>query len=107
MGTLTPGTTTVLPDPKSYTAVPVWFGALLAHCCQAIHGVETHSIQWDCISGKALYTNLHGHAAQIQPFGVCLRPGETISVSWRPGETEYTLDIYAGDPAAARSRRVA
>jgi len=106
MGMLNPGTA-VLPDPKSYAAVPIWFGALLAHRCEAIHGIEAHSIEWTCISGKALYTNSHGNVAWIQPFGVCLRPGDTISVSWRPGETEYTLEIDAADPAADSSQRAA
>ena len=35
----------------------------------------------------------------IQPLGVTLDRGETLSVTWIPGETEYTLDV-----ARARSK---
>ena len=93
-------TTTALAALEGHTEIPIWFAALVANGCEAIYGARGHAIRWICSSGRALYTNSRGRVERIQPFGVCLRRGETLAVSWRPGETEYTLDIYPAAQAA-------
>jgi len=74
--------------------MPIWLAALMATRCQAKVNGEDHTIFWDCIAGRALYTN-HGTAAEhIEPLGVHLQSGHTVAVYWRPGETDYTVEVY-------------
>jgi hypothetical protein len=47
------------------------------------------------LAGRALYTN-YGHAAEwIEPLDVVLPAASTLAVHWAPGETEFTLEVYA------------
>jgi hypothetical protein len=98
---------TIAGPAKIDSELPVWLAALVANACEAVHGARGHSIHWICRSGEALYTNSLGTEEWIQPLGVCLREGETLAVSWQPGETEYTLDVYSAGPAADCSQRAA
>ncbi len=76
--------------------VPIWLAALIAISCRASANGEGHPVSWTCISGRAYYTNPGTDAETIQPLGVRLERGRTLSVSWAPGETEYTLEIFGG-----------
>ncbi len=76
--------------------VPIWLAALIASRCRASANGEGHAVSWICISGRAYYTNAGADAETIQPLGVRLERGRTLSVSWAPGETEYTLEIFGG-----------
>jgi hypothetical protein len=76
-------------------AMPIWLAALMASPCQATVDGEDHAVSWDCIAGRALYTN-HGTVAErIEPLGVQLQGGHTLAVYWQPGETSYTVEVYS------------
>ena len=81
---------------KSMTAqpVPIWLAALFAAQCLADDGNQRHAVPWDCVSGRAVYTNDRAAVELIEPLGVSLERGETLAVSWRPGETAYTMEVY-------------
>jgi hypothetical protein len=48
-----------------------------------------------------MYTNGEYEMETIQPFGVPLRRGETVAVSWLPGDTAYTVELYRHEAFAA------
>jgi hypothetical protein len=75
--------------------VPIWFAALLASRCRAEVDGKEHGVRWICIAGRALYTNQGSTAERIEPLGVQLPGGHTVAVYWRPGETNYTVEIYS------------
>ena len=79
---------------KKDQSIPIWLAALVAARCSACDGSEGHSISWDCISGRALYTNCGANAECIEPLGVYLQTGQTLAVCWMPGETAYTIEVY-------------
>ena len=75
---------------------PIWFAALIATHCQArAKGEgEDRDVSWACISGRAVYTNRSAEEEIIEPLGVCLQVGHTIAVSWTPGDTTYTVEVF-------------
>ncbi len=73
---------------------PIWMAALLATPCQALADGSNHAVRWDCASGRAMYTNHSAEAELIQPLGVRLQCGDTLAVTWMPGETAYTMEVY-------------
>jgi len=75
---------------------PIWLAALMAMRVQASANGEPHAIRWICVSGRALYTNRGSEAELIDPLGVYLERGYTLSVTWEPGETEYTVEVFGG-----------
>jgi hypothetical protein len=75
--------------------MPIWFAALMATRCQATVNGEDHVVRWDCIAGRALYTNQGTAAERIEPLGVQLQGGHTVAVYWRTGATDYTVEIYS------------
>jgi len=75
-------------------ATPIWMAALGAAACHATRGGEAHAVRWDCISGRAVYTNAGEDVETIHPLGVSLASGQTLSVRWAPGDTDYTLEVY-------------
>jgi len=85
----------VCRETASYATeqVPIWLAALIATCCQATGSGEDHAVRWDCIAGRAVYTNAGVDTELIQPLGVHLLGGQTVAVSWLPGETEYTVEV--------------
>ena len=86
---------TSLPEvSKPAGAVPIWFSALMASSCLANANGENHAIRWDCVSGRAEYTNRGGDAERIEALGISLPGGQTLAVSWMPGETAYTLEVF-------------
>ena len=74
--------------------VPIWLAALHATSCKAKRNGENHAVRWDWVSGRALYTNASMDAERIEPLGVNLMGGHTVAVSWMPGETAYTVEVY-------------
>jgi len=75
--------------------LPIWLAALVATSCQAKLDGKDQAVRWDCIAGRALYTNRNAMAVRIEPLGVHLQGGHTVAVSWRPGETKYTVEVYS------------
>jgi hypothetical protein len=73
---------------------PIWMAALLATGCEALANGSNHAVRWDCASGRAMYTNHSAEAEVIHPLGVRLQCGDTLAVTWMPGETAYTLEVY-------------
>jgi hypothetical protein len=74
--------------------VPIWFAVLIASSCQASGSGEDHIVRWNCVSGRALYTNAGPDTEVIEPLGVSLKGGHTVAVSWTPGETTYTVEVF-------------
>jgi len=72
---------------------PIWMAALMASRCLADRDGKGSAVRWNQVSGKALYTNSGNDPELIQPLGVCLRGGQTLAVSWFPGDTSYTLEV--------------
>jgi len=72
---------------------PIWMAALMAALCLADRDGKGATVRWNNVSGKALYTNSGSGPELIQPLGVFLRSGETLAVSWIPGDTSYTLEV--------------
>ncbi len=79
-------------------AAPVWLAALAATRCQAVADGRSHVIRWDWALGRALYTNRSATTEFIRPLGVHLQGGETLAVSWMPGETAYKLEVFNHKP---------
>jgi hypothetical protein len=75
-------------------STPIWFAALQAVECHAVSTGAAHAVRWGCVSGRAVYTNCSADAELIEPLGVRLRGGDTLAVSWEPGEGAYTLEVY-------------
>jgi hypothetical protein len=73
---------------------PIWLAALIATRCQAIANGEDRAVRWNHVSGRALYTNSRSETETIEPLGVSLQKGHTVAVSWIPGETAYTVEVY-------------
>jgi hypothetical protein len=83
------------PEIQSPDApIPIWFAVLMATHCQVRANGEDRDVSWDRISGRAVYTNRGSEAEIIEPLGVCLQHGHTVAVSWSPGETGYTVEVY-------------
>ncbi len=82
-------------------AHPIWFAALIASACLAEGNGARHTIRWNCVSGRAVYTNRGREAERIEPLGVRLLGGETLAVYWIPGETSYTLEVYGQNERCA------
>jgi hypothetical protein len=75
-------------------SLPIWMAALLASTAEP-------SIPWEWRAGRAVYTNGGDETATIEPFGVPVQSGETIAVTWLPGETAYTVELFQPDSLAA------
>ena len=87
----------VHPHPVASSAsepVPIWFAVLMATSCRARSNGKHHAVRWKNISGRATYTNSGSEDEHIEPLGISLPGGQTLAVSWVPGETAYTLEVY-------------
>jgi hypothetical protein len=78
----------LMPEP-----FPIWLAALVASRCAASANGAIHAVEWSHVRGRATYTNSGEHAELIQPLGVRLAGGDTVAVSWLPGETAYTVEV--------------
>jgi hypothetical protein len=87
-----------LPETRHTPGTPIWLAALAATGCEAVSDRGCHAIGWQWDAGRAIYTNVGANPEAIQPLGITLAGGETLSVTWVPGETAYTLDV--GGPSA-------
>ncbi len=76
--------------------------ALDAASCQATRKGGDHEIRWNCAAGQALYTNSGAGPETIYPLGVRLECGQTLSVSWIPVETGYSMKVYGRSNASAQ-----
>jgi hypothetical protein len=83
----------ITKTPNRCEPTPIWMAALMAIRCLANRHGEACAVCWNNVSGKALYTNCGVDPELIQPLGVYLRSGETLAVSWIPGDTTYTLEV--------------
>lgn len=85
--------------PRSFAPLseemPIWLAALMASHCQATRAGGRAPVSWKSECGKALYTNAGSDTVWILPFGVALPGGQTLAVSWSPGETAYTLEVFS------------
>jgi hypothetical protein len=84
-----------LRPAASEEPLPIWLAVLLAAECQARGNGTDHHVRWDCVAGRAVYTNYGRDAEHIEPLGVSLSVGETLAVYWIPGETAYTMEVYS------------
>lgn len=80
--------------PSSMAEFPIWFAALLAVPCQARANGRDRAVLWDCVADRALYTNHGADLETIEPFGVQLQGGQTVAVSWQPGESAYRVEVF-------------
>jgi len=86
---------TTLPEAsRPEDPAPIWLAALMATSCQAEGNGEQHTVRWHWVAGRALYTNAGCEAEHIAPLGVSLMGGHTMAVSWMPGETAYTVEVF-------------
>jgi hypothetical protein len=93
---------TSLPEPsRPREPVPIWLDVLRATPSRARSSGASHSVRWDWAGGRALYTNRGRDAEHIEPWGVSLRSGHTMAISWLPGETVYTVEVYLRDELVA------
>ena len=74
--------------------LPIWLAVLIATSCRASSDSAHHAVRWHHASGRAIYTNAGSEDEHIEPLGVRLTGGQTLAVSWMPGETAYTLEVY-------------
>jgi hypothetical protein len=81
------------PTEPRPAPTPIWLAALVATGCQAVTDRKRHEVGWRWSSGRATYTNVGTKPERIDPLGVMLAEGETLSVTWIPGETAYTLFV--------------
>jgi hypothetical protein len=87
---------------QSASAAPIWLAALNAASCQVRGKGEDHAVPWSCAAGRAVYTNSGADTEMIDPLGVSLERGQTLAVSWMPGETGYSIEVYGRNGACAR-----
>ncbi len=78
----------LMPEP-----IPVWLAALIAARCAATVEGGIHAVEWNHVRGRAIYTNSGAETEMIHPLGVRLAGGDTVAVSWIPGETAYTVEV--------------
>lgn len=81
-------------EAQNTEVMPIWLAALIASCCQATRAGEGATVAWKNVCGKAVYTNAGLDTEVIQPLGVTLPGGQTLVVSWIPGDTAYTVEVY-------------
>jgi hypothetical protein len=95
----------LMPDrqPAHSTAepLPIWMAALLASTCHALGHNGARNVEWKCVSGSATYTNTGDDVEILLPFGIPVRSGQTVMVTWQPGESGYTLQFDGADCVAA------
>jgi len=74
--------------------LPIWLAVLQASSCEAQSDSHNHTVSWNMVAGRAVYTNVGGEPEHIAPLGVSLLGGHTMAVYWMPGDTAYTVEVY-------------
>ena len=90
-----------LPEAHPGEPVPIWLAVLFATSCEAQRDGGNHLVRWNWVSGRAVYTNAGRDAEHIEPLGVSLLGGHTMAVSWIPGDTAYTVEVYRQEELCA------
>jgi hypothetical protein len=86
---------TALPEvSRPSEPLPIWLSVLQATSCEAQRDGKHHAVRWRVVGGRAVYTNVGREPEHIEPLGLCLLGGHTMAVSWMPGETAYTVEVY-------------
>ena len=80
-------------DRTQFEPIPIWMAALVASGCEVKSSCGARAVDWRFASGRAVYTNHSAETEIMQPFGIAVRAGETMVVSWRPGETAFTVEL--------------
>jgi hypothetical protein len=88
--------TTIAAEP-----LPIWMAALVARGCEAMVNGAARRIEWRCVSGRAVYTNAGPDTEMLLPFGIPVAGGDSVVVSWLPGDTSYTVELDRPDRLAA------
>jgi hypothetical protein len=81
--------------------LPIWMAALLATTCHALGHEGARKVEWQCVSGRAIYTNAGDGVEVLLPFGFPVRGGQTVAVTWTPGDTSYTIRVEDSECLAA------
>ena len=76
-----------VPNAAATEPMPIWMAALIAS--DALSGVR-----WECLAGRAVHTNRRAKPVVLESLGVRVKRGQSVVVTWRPGETEYTVELY-------------
>jgi len=85
---------------RAVETLPIWMAALLASACEA-RGDGFHcDVEWERVHDRAIYTNDGEETLILHPFGVPVRGGESLVVSWLPNETGYTVKLQRNSVAA-------
>lgn len=95
-----PATSRAPYTTKAVDLLPIWMAALLASACEARGDGYSSDVEWECVHGRAIYTNGGEQTLILHPFGVPVRGGETLVVSWLPNETGYTVKLERNSVAA-------
>ena len=93
-------TSRAMSTTKAVDPLPIWMAALLASACEARGDGFSSDVEWQCVHGRALYTNSGEETLILYPFGIPVRGGETLVVSWLPNETGYTVKLERNSVAA-------
>jgi hypothetical protein len=88
-------------ETRHIPPTPIWLAALVATGCQAVSDRDRHEVGWRWSMNHAIYTNVGTTPERIDPLGVTLAGGETLSVTWIPGETAYTIYVDAAPAKCA------
>jgi CheY-like chemotaxis protein len=76
------------------TDTAIWSSALVAAGCTAVRAGGREPVDWRITSDQARYTA--GEAVVVEPFGIALSPGDSLNVTWHPGNTGYSIAVKSG-----------
>jgi len=80
----------------------IWSAALSAVGCVATGtGGSSQPIEWQPARNCLKYTAKR--AVIVEPFGISLKPGETLAVRWKPGDTGYSMMLLQSQRGGMRS----
>ena len=95
-----PATNRAVYTTRAVEPLPIWMAALLASAREARGDGISRNVEWECVHDRAIYTNGGEETLILYPFGVPVRGGETLIVSWLPNETGYTVKLERNCVAA-------
>lgn len=88
-----------MPTPRRQPAtatepMPIWMAALLA-------SAAGRKVSWEWLGGRAVFRNRSARPELIEPLGLRVGRGESVVVTWLPGQSEYTIQLYRRNSLAA------